>query len=186
MFVYLQNLISTFTLNILIRMSKIYFFTVGILFIFICPLDAQKTELPKVIVKSMAGEKISGTINNATDFELILTLKGNESPFHIKAQNIRKIQVLKYPKPGLRGAVLGAVIGMLPGALILASPADPNPGIIDERRINAFIGLVVGGLAGSIIGHIIGKNAVPNFKINGDIDTYRQQRNAINKFGYTN
>ncbi len=167
-------------------MHRIYIFSVAIFLLFICSAKAQNTDLPIIVVKTMDLEKFKGTLSNATEYELVLTQKGIESPLHIKPQNIRKIHVPRYPKPGPGGALLGALIGILPGAVMVVAPLGPSPGSLDLRRLDGLVVMAVGGLAGSIIGHIIRKNAGPKFRINGNIDTYRQQRNAINKFGYTN
>lgn len=167
-------------------MHRIHILSVPIFLLFICSAKAQNTKLPIIVVKTMDLKKIKGTLKNATDFDLVLTQENTEAPLIIQPQNIRKIHVPKYPKPGPLGAFLGAGLGMVPGAIMVVAPPGQSPGSLDLRRLDGLVVMVVGGLVGSIIGHQIRKNAGPKFKINGNVDTFRQQRNAINKFGYTN
>lgn len=93
----------------------------------------------------------------------------------------KSIQKIRLNKPKVLGSsiLIGAVVGIIAGALIGYASGDDSGWFALTAADKAFVGGLIGGGAGTLVGTIIGKASEKKFLINGDWKSLEEMKESL-------
>lgn len=144
--------------------------------------SAQETK-KHVEVQTFDLKKSRGDKLILEDSTIVLSSSLYKYSTQLSIEDIHFINVETKKNNSGEGALLGVLIGIIPGAIILVSAANPNS--LEEYLFGPAIGgtvLLAGGIIGGIIGARLGKGVSVNIPINGNQQLYEKQKLQLQSY----
>lgn len=149
-------------------------------------ISSAQSKKKHVEVQTFDLIKSKGDLLILQDSSVILSNTPKNSSTQLSVEDIHFINVQTKKSKSAQGALLGVLLGIIPGTLILAS-ASQMDGL--EALLVGPAALVLGGtvfiggaIAGGIIGARIGRSVTVNIPINGNQKLYEKQKLQLQSY----